>query len=186
MWTSFEWRSKVKHQLAQRGAEGPSHNVTPSVGPSAPTSELNAISCRNGGLLFRNAEEKFVTLFLTSGLNFFVIWVLWKVFFFVYSEGRLCHAVASSHSSLLQRLGRGKPLGAPQCPTATRSHRACMTKADGFIHWKARSLQEASYGLSEQGHRRTRLYMASAAKFYVCFCVVRVMLLLSFIRPFAV
>lgn len=41
-------------------------------GPLCPTSELDAVSCRNGRLLFQNAEEKFVALFLTSGLNFFL------------------------------------------------------------------------------------------------------------------
>lgn len=45
---------------------------------------------------------------------------------------------------------------------------------------------EASYGLCEQGHGRTKLFMASAARFHVCFSVVRVTLLLSFIRHFAV
>lgn len=41
MCISFEWRSKGVHQPAQRGAEGLSDNVTPSVGP------LPAIGARN-------------------------------------------------------------------------------------------------------------------------------------------
>lgn len=157
-------------------------------GPLCPTSELNTVSCTNGGLLFWNAEEKFVTLFLTSWLNFFpqCCNVDFLKFWVLIIQGRLCYAVASSHSPLSAEEGGRKLLRVPWYTAAPQSHWACVTTAHRFIHWKARGLWETSYGLSEQGHRRTRMYMASDARFYVCFCVVRVMLLLSFIRLFAV
>lgn len=114
-----------------------------------PLLELDTASCRNGELLLWNAGDKLVTLFLTSGLHFFfpkwcTVDVLKHLFFS--SRGTLCYAVASSHSSLLQRLGSRKPLGTPQCSTAPQSQWACLAEADGFIHWSNRSAMKCPMG----------------------------------------
>lgn len=177
------WVSKVIQSASTERCRGTFPQCDTSEGPPVLWLELNIVSCRNSEL-FWNAEEKLVTLFLTSGFHFFPKWCTMDVLkdLFCCSGGRLCCAVASSHSSLLQRLGTRKPLGTLTMLHSSPKPLGLLRKSRWVHSLKQEVCREVSHGLSEQEHRRTKVFMASAAKFYVCFSVVRVTLLLSFIR----
>lgn len=152
-----------------------------------PLLELDTASYRNGEL-FWNAEEKLVILFLNSGLWFFsqMVYCGCSERFILVFRGKamLCCSLLPQLSSA-DAGDQKAPWNSPMLHSSPEP--LGLHGKSRWVHSLEQEVcREVSPGLSEQEHRSTKLFMASAAKFYVCFSVVRVVLLLSFIRHFAV
>lgn len=159
MYIYFVWISKVIHQPAQRGAEGPSHTVTLQWVPLSSVEDGHCL-LQKWWVVFWNAEEKWVTLFLTSGLHCFHKW--WNGVrgcserFILFFRGRamLC-------SSLLPQLSSAEageqeaPWNSPMLHSSPKP--LGLHGRSRWVHSLEQEVcREASHGLSEQGHRRTK------------------------------
>lgn len=183
MWIYSVWVSKVVHQPAQRGAKGPSHNVTPQWVPLASAGAGHCLLQKWWAVVLKCWGE-IGNPFPNFRASFFSQVDVLKDLFFLWGKAMLCSRLLSQLSSA-EAWEQEAPWN-PQSSTAPQSICQPMAEADGFIRWSKRSAGENLTGSVSKGTGGLNCLWLQLPNFMSASPSVRVTLLLSFIRHFAV